>query len=104
MKSNNHFRSKNLYFKRVPLIEKWTQLTLPLIPLFSANKGIREDERGTALLLRGLSKNKGFMKKRNELFLNQIAHFLQSTLRDFVTNPIVTHTNHYKSIISYFYN
>jgi len=63
MKSNNHFRSKNPYFKRVLLIEKWTQLTLPLIPLLSRNKGISEDERGTALLLRGLSKNKGLIQK-----------------------------------------
>ena len=72
---------KNPYFKRVPLIEKRTQLTFPLIPLFSANKGIREDAKGDALLLRGLSQNKGFMKKRNELFFEQIAHFLQPTLQ-----------------------
>jgi len=34
---------KTPYFQRVPLIEKCTLLSLPLIPLLLANKGIRED-------------------------------------------------------------
>jgi len=72
---------KNPYFKKVPLIEKWTQRSIPLIPLFSANnegiaevnKGIREDAKGDVLLLRGHSQNKGFMKK-GTIFFKQIVH------------------------------
>jgi len=79
--------SKNPYFQKAPLIEKRTQSSFPLIPLFpvnpdgldKVNKGIRVDEKEAALLLRGLLQNKGFMKKRNELFFKQIVHFLQPT-------------------------
>jgi len=51
---------KTLIFKKVPLIEWWTRLNFSLIPLFTKNKGIREDEKGAVLLLRGRSQNKGF--------------------------------------------
>jgi len=38
-------KCKNPYFQRTPLITKRTILSLPLIPLFPANKGIRENEK-----------------------------------------------------------
>jgi len=69
--------AKSPYFQKVPLIGKRMQLSFPLIPLFSANpegldavnKGIRENENEAALLLRELSKNKGWAnRKMNEYF------------------------------------
>ena len=67
------------------LIEKWTQSSFPLIPLFpvnpegldEVNKGIRVDEKEAALLLRGLLQNKGSMQKKNEYIFAPIAHFVQ---------------------------
>ena len=53
----------------VPLIEKRTQPSCPLIPLFSVNKGIRENGKWVALLLRVLSKNKGLIQNKSEYFL-----------------------------------
>ena len=89
--------SKNPYFQKAPLIEKWTQSSFPLIPLFpvnpetckvrrrqrldEVNKGIRVDEKEAALLLRGILQNKGSMKKKNEYIFAPIAHFVQPISR-----------------------
>jgi len=71
--------AKTLIFKKVPLIEWCSRLYFSLIPLFLMNKGIRVDVKGTALLLRGLSQNKGLTSlrpfryvdtKKNEYFLH----------------------------------
>jgi len=61
--------AENTYFKKVPLIEKRTKLSVPLIPLFSVNKGIRENGKWVALLLRVLSKNKGLTASSSARFL-----------------------------------
>ena len=36
---------KKPYFQKVPLIEELTQLSSPLIPLFSGNMGIRVNKK-----------------------------------------------------------
>jgi len=73
-KRSQNVVGKITYSPKVPLLEKRTQLFSALIPLFSANKGTRENGKWAALLLRGLSKNKGLMKKRTNT-----ADFVHST-------------------------
>ena len=62
------FACKIPYFPKATLIEKRTQPSFPLIPLFSStpegldevNKGIRVDKNGAFLHRRGLLQNKVF--------------------------------------------
>jgi len=98
--------SKNPYFQKVPLIEKWTQSSFPLIPFFpvnpetckvrrrqrldEVNKGIRVDEKEAALLLRGLLQNKGSMQKKNEYIFAPIAHFVQPSAGGIHENNSIT--------------
>ena len=66
--------AKNPYFQKAPLIVNESMPVFTRIPLFFTDKGIRGDEKGTNLLLRELSKNKGLMRKKNEHFFTLLPY------------------------------